>query len=256
MVGDGKDWLCGSVLVTQSWKISPNCPSLNLLCYSLAWKVRTPTTSQNPSAGTSINSKFWFSSYKCNETYTKFLPIFGLTLFMLNGGVLSIVRKENLHEAVLMIKVINSRGNLTIFSCSLITGTGILYLPISLSLFCRAEKGCKEVLQNRQTSSSKKGSAELLVVLLFKCAMHAFCTTHFLTTLITRVENLTSNFLWGHKNAGWKPLSCVVFKEQSSIELKLYPILQYLADRWHKPNLLLKEARWLASRWACMGKDI
>lgn len=135
----------------------------------------------------------------------------------------------------------------------------LIYTYLSSHIFAfvlQGRKGMQGSLAKQANFPHQKGSAELLVAFLFKCATHAFCTTHFLTTLFTRVENLTSNFLWGHKNAGWKPLSCMVFKEQSSIELKLYTILQYLADRWHKPNLLLREACWLASHWACMEKDI
>lgn len=170
--------------------------------------------------------------------------------------ILNIVRKENLHEAVLMIKVMNSRGNLSLSSCSSTTGPGILHLPTSLPLFYRAEKGCTEVLKNRQTSSTKKA-----VLSYWLCSyLNVPCTRsapHISLPPSSQEWKIWQVIFCGDiKKAGWKPLSCVVFKEQSSIELKLYPILQYLADRWHKPNLLLREACWLASRWACMEKDI
>lgn len=46
--------------------------------------------------------------------------------------------------------------NLSLFSDTLITSIGILYLHTSLPLFYGAEMGCKEVLQNKQTFSTKK----------------------------------------------------------------------------------------------------
>lgn len=106
--------------------------------------------------------------------------------------------------------------------------------PVPTCIFAfvlQRRNGMQESPAKQANILHQKCSAEILIVLSFYCAMHAFYTTHLLITIFTGVENLTSNFLWGHKNAGWKPLSCLVFKEQSSIELKLYPILQYLADR-------------------------
>jgi len=61
----------------------------------------------------------------------------------------------------------------------------------------------QESLAKQANILHQTSSAEILTEFSFKCAMHAFCTTNLLTTVFTRVENLTSNFLWGHKNAGW-----------------------------------------------------
>lgn len=103
------------------------------------------------------NSPSAEASPPCFSPYTpELLLVINVTLLMLIGGTVNIVRKDYFHETEQSkLNIVSDGRHFSLFLYSLITTVRILYPYASLPVFSTTEIGSKKIFQNKETSFTK-----------------------------------------------------------------------------------------------------